>query len=134
MPSCETLDRSTANSPASHAPPHPAQSQERHAPLLAFGRDRHGVADGDTVQGDGAVAAGHGGTEFGDWLTSPGFELLSNVPGTGTGATGYTGADGQVSATLYPKIDMTGAVTVTVTVTVTSGFGSVTFTETVVSR
>ena len=59
------------------------------------------------------------------------FELLGNVPGTGTGATGYTGADGQVSATLYPKIAMTGAVTVTVT---TSGFGSVTFTETVVSR
>jgi hypothetical protein len=59
------------------------------------------------------------------------FELLGNVPGTGTGATGYTGANGQVSATLYPKIAMTGAVTVTAS---TSGFGSVTFTETVVSR
>src|SRR5690242_15975587 len=44
--------------------------------LLAFGCDRHGVADGGTVEGDGAVAAGHGGAQLGDWLVGPGLDDL----------------------------------------------------------
>src|SRR5919201_1284797 len=42
----------------------------------AAGGDRHGVADGGAVQGDGAVAADHGGTELGNWLVGPGFDDL----------------------------------------------------------
>ena len=57
--------------------------------LLAFGRDRHGVADGGTVQGDGAVAAGHGGAQLGDWLVGPGFDDLH--PGLRRRASGHGG-------------------------------------------
>ena len=39
---------------------------------------------------------------------------------------GLTGPDGQISAALYTRYDMTGAVTVTASA---PGYGSVTFTE-----
>src|SRR6476646_9341991 len=40
------------------------------------GSDRHGVADGGALQGNGAVAADHGGAELGDWFVGPGFDDL----------------------------------------------------------
>ena len=40
------------------------------------GGDRHGVADGGALQGNGAITADHGGAELGDWLVGPGFDDL----------------------------------------------------------
>jgi hypothetical protein len=87
-----------------------------------------------TVQAIGADGKPVKGVRVDYTVQGPaGFDLLGNVTGNllDNAAYGYTGADGQYGIDLYPGINMTGAVTVTAT---TSGFGSVTFTETVVSR